>query len=146
MIARLRRRLGAREEGFTLIELLTVCIIIGLLAAIAIPLFLSQRRRGVQASMQSDLRNLATRLEASYADTQRYPAVGGFTGTADPVILQAGDVVHVSQGNSFTYALDPSGQAYCVVASNPGAAQPIVYVSSLGGLQDTGTTSCPASY
>ena len=67
-------RVGERDEdGFTLIELLVVIIIIGILAAIAVPLFLRQKERAIQASMRSDLRNAASFMETYYLDTQTYP-------------------------------------------------------------------------
>src|SRR5436305_13582886 len=71
MLARLHKM--REEEGFTLIELLVVMIIIGILAAIAIPLFLNQRKNAVDASIKSDLRTLATEKESQYTDTQAYP-------------------------------------------------------------------------
>ena len=65
MLARLYKAREEHEGGFTLIELLVVIIIIGILAAIAIPVFLNQRQKGYDAQAKSDLRNLAT-LEETY--------------------------------------------------------------------------------
>jgi type IV pilus assembly protein PilA len=70
MLERLRRR--RNEKGFTLIELLVVVIIIGLLAAIAIPAFLGQRNKANDAAAKSLVRNGATTMEAYFTDGNTY--------------------------------------------------------------------------
>ena len=77
MIARIRKSME-EEQGFTLIELLVVMIIIGILAAIAIPVFLNQRKSAVDSSMKSDLRGAATMVETFFVDNQAYPTAVEF--------------------------------------------------------------------
>jgi prepilin-type N-terminal cleavage/methylation domain-containing protein len=60
------------EQGFTLIELLVVMIIIGVLAAIAVPVFLSQRQRAAEATVAADLRTVAQLMETYYVDQGTY--------------------------------------------------------------------------
>jgi type IV pilus assembly protein PilA len=62
------------KKGFTLIELLIVVVIIGILAAIAIPKFANTKEKAYVASMKSDLRNLITAQEAYFADWNAYYA------------------------------------------------------------------------
>ncbi len=61
-----------RDKGFTLIELLIVVVIIGILAAIAIPKFSATREKAYFAAMKSDLKNLASQQEIYYSDTYAY--------------------------------------------------------------------------
>ena len=86
------------RKGFTLIELLIVVVIIGILAAIAIPKFANTKEKAYLASMKSDLRNMATTQEAYFADWQVYTAgtasnVGGTTAAVNGFVPSAGVTV-----------------------------------------------------
>src|SRR3712207_9279147 len=71
MLHKLRQRM-ADERGFTLIELLVVILIIGILAAIALPAFLNQREKAQDSEAKSAVRTAQTALETFYTDHQTY--------------------------------------------------------------------------
>ena len=89
-------RRTTNRKGFTLIELLIVVVIIGILAAVAIPKFSNTKEKAYVASMKSDLKNLVSTQESYYADKNQY---GAKTALTDP----AGAYKYaVSQGTTIT--------------------------------------------
>ena len=83
------------RKGFTLIELLIVVVIIGILAAIAIPKFANTKEKAYLASMKSDLRNMATVQEGYFSDYQVYTSgtatnQGGSTSSLAGFVPSAG--------------------------------------------------------
>jgi prepilin-type N-terminal cleavage/methylation domain-containing protein len=102
-------------KGFTLIELLIVVVIIGILAAIAIPQFASTKEKAFDATAKSDVRNAMAAMEAYFADNQTYADAatvltsGNFTTSTGITINAAGSAggysvsaSHSSSSNTYT--------------------------------------------
>ena len=104
------------KKGFTLIELLIVVVIIGILAAIAIPKFSSTREKAYFAAMKSDLKNLASQQEIYYADNYTYHATALTLGFVD------------SEGVTIAITATPSGWSGASVHTGlPGKGCAIYY-------------------
>jgi type IV pilus assembly protein PilA len=112
MLHKLRRRVE-EEQGFTLIELLVVILIIGILAAIAIPSFLGQRTKGQDAKAKSDVRTAQTAMETYYTDNQTY--VGGDKAAleaVEPTLKDSKNLTPAGQGgNTYTVTVDSESGA-----------------------------------
>jgi type IV pilus assembly protein PilA len=145
MLARIRKTMEEREDGFTLIELLVVIIIIGILAAIAIPVFLNQRQKGYDAQAKSDARNAATMEESYLTDYNAYIATADpGTDLASQGFKKSGNVTSVTiytydatGGNKATTGSANSG-SYCIDALSA-SSKHFYYNSKTGGLT---TTAC----
>ena len=132
MLARLQKALKDKDQGFTLIELLVVIVIIGILAAIAIPLFLNQRQKGVDAGIKSDLKNLATLEETYFTDKLTYAAT-------EAALTTEGLEFKSTDANTFTAYADANG--FCLSGENTAGSQIYYYDSGAGGLVDTNPTA-----
>ena len=110
MIQRTPRPLGNRNaKGFSLVEILMVVAIIGLLAAIAIPQFITYRATAIDSQMKSALKNAAVAMESYFAEKQSYPTTVtaitavGFNPTASVTLT-----INVTSPNSYTLTASAS--------------------------------------
>src|SRR5579884_4007110 len=115
MLHKLRTR-AQDEKGFTLIELLVVILIIGILAAIAIPTFLNQKSKANDSAAESLARNAATAME-TYATTNN----GGYANSTPSALNSIEPNINVTSNSSQAYLTTASGtsNAYTIVAVSP---------------------------
>ena len=132
-LSRLRERRD--DAGFTLIELLVVVVIIGVLVAIAVPVYLNYRKGAADKSAQSDLRASIATIEQYFADNNNsYPAIttAQSVGPADAKLVIGSQKITLSDRTLFSYV--PAGTTYAVCATNSGGSGKIyVYNSANGG-------------
>jgi len=105
------------RKGFTLIELLIVVVIIGILAAIAIPKFANTKEKAVVASMKSDLRNLVTAQEGFFSDNQDY--AGDHATTQTNGLLGAGFVAFGPSTNNIVTINYVDAAGWSATVTNP---------------------------
>ena len=128
--------MSTNKRGFTLIELLIVVVIIGILAAIAIPKFAATKDKAKLASVKTDVRNTETAEEAYFSD---YATYGTFAQ------LQTASNFNLSSGNTMT--ITPATNGYTVGANNSSISSAItscqVQVAAGAAATVDGLITCP---
>jgi type IV pilus assembly protein PilA len=136
MFQRFHEKLQEREGGFTLIELLVVILIIAILAAIAIPVFLEQRKKGWASQVESALKNAATAEESFLTQS----ATGVYATTEAQ--LEGEGFKKASEVTDLTIVTD-GGSSYCLTAGHPELDDTWTYSSAEGKPVKNGTCPTP---
>jgi prepilin-type N-terminal cleavage/methylation domain-containing protein len=139
MMARIRKSMEEKDKGFTLVELLVVMIIVGILAAIAIPVFLNQRKKAADTAAKSDVSTLGKELATYYVDNLgAAPTIavsgGQYTFGGDALGPSSSGITGVSQGVN-----GASGSTWCVEVTYSGGTETTVAYGSTSGLGELGS-------
>ncbi|HEY3549297.1 MAG TPA: prepilin-type N-terminal cleavage/methylation domain-containing protein [Propionicimonas sp.] len=146
MIARMHKSMQKKDEGFTLIELLVVMIIIGILAAIAIPIFLNQRKKANDSAATSDVSTIGKEVATYYVDATAFLPTTGVAIATGRYTVNSVDVGKVSSNiSSVALSYNPTpttaqegSTAWCVTIGYTGGTRSTVYYSANNGLSTTG--------
>ncbi|WP_421741420.1 type II secretion system protein [Cellulomonas sp.] len=143
MIARIRKSIDEKDKGFTLIELLVVMIIIGILAAIAIPVFLNQRKKAVDTATKADVSTVGKEIATYFVDgtgTLTATIVGNTLTLADGATPAYSTAIKLSNGTvapttgNASAALS-SNTGWCIALGNPNGDKLNFKYSAAGGLE-----------
>ena len=115
---------ASSNQGFTLLELIVVVAVLGILAAIAIQQFQLHRARAIDASMRSDLKNVALAMESYYGEFLSYPST-------EAAIITVG--YRKTSGVTLAITL-PTPSTFTVTATRPNGSQPSFTFDSSTGL------------
>ena len=153
IISRLRAK--KHDEGFTLIELLVVVVIIGVLVAIAVPVYLNYRQGAADKSAQSDVRGAISAIEQFYTNNSNNYPVGPLsadnsTGSAPTLTLPAigagtAGVITLSDATKLGYNYVAATSSYFLCATNTGGSGKwYKYDSATGGSVDVSRAATPS--